>query len=867
MNPLIALLNLWAEHFRAIAWPMLWQSSLLIGLLFALDIAWRRKLRAGVRYALWLVVLLKLVMPPSLALPTGVGWWLRSSAPVSVVPHRPAVVVTQGSENLSVIPEPLPALALIPPVAISLSAWALLASTGTSFGLLTLMLIRWRKFGQDTRSAWAVPENLREIFEEARRSTGFQRLVQLKVINQAISPAVCGLVHPVVLVPRSLAERLAPDQMRAILLHELMHLRRGDVWVNCLQALLQVVYWWHPLLWLANARIRTIREEAVDDAVMVALENKSDTYAPTLLQVAKLALRRPLASLGLVGILESQGSLRRRIERLLNFNPPRRTGVTFASALFVVAFGALALPMGEPPAPVPTVSLASQPASTNEQKYLVAGRTQDAEGLTESSNFQAADKPFETNQSGIYRLFTSASKKGIYKKLDDIRLERVEFNNVTLSKVVRFLAVETKKRDPAGRGVNFLISPFATIPDPSSVPFPADLGAVSIKLSSPLDDVRIADVLDVMCKFAEKPIKYSIEDYAVVFSWRSPDITESLHTRIIQVDPNTFLQGLELKTGAAMSQSGSEMLTNRGSIRDFVQSLGLDLKPPKSIYYSHAAGRLIARATLKDLEAIEAAIQTSSVPQVSIEVKFFEVPEEIVGQVVNQLNATNRVDHKGTEVIGALTPSQALAFKRSMGTEFGIVPINDFAVTTLSGRQTQIQSVDIQNIATNVNPLALTPPGISLAAAEGPGLYLTNRFVAGPSVDVIPYVSTNGYTIQITAIATMTDFLGYARSTNSVTVYVDGKPRSVPLPLPDVRVSQVASSAMIWDGQSMVLMQGRAGEFSAGSGAEKAVGSAAKRSSSGKRLLTILTPSIIDPTGNRVHTDEEVMLKATSRSK
>jgi hypothetical protein len=655
--------------------------------------------------------------------------------------------------------------------------------------------------------------------------------------------------------------------MRAILLHELMHLRRGDVWVNCLQALLQVVYWWHPLLWLANARIRTIREEAVDDAVMVALENKSDTYAPTLLQVAKLALRRPLASLGLVGILESQGSLRRRIERLLNFNPPRRTGVTFASALFVVAFGALALPMGEPPAPVPTVSLASQPASTNEQKYLVAGRTQDAEGLTESSNFQAADKPFETNQSGIYRLFTSASKKGIYKKLDDIRLERVEFNNVTLSKVVRFLAVETKKRDPAGRGVNFLISPFATIPDPSSVPFPADLGAVSIKLSSPLDDVRIADVLDVMCKFAEKPIKYSIEDYAVVFSWRSPDITESLHTRIIQVDPNTFLQGLELKTGAAMSQSGSEMLTNRGSIRDFVQSLGLDLKPPKSIYYSHAAGRLIARATLKDLEAIEAAIQTSSVPQVSIEVKFFEVPEEIVGQVVNQLNATNRVDHKGTEVIGALTPSQALAFKRSMGTEFGIVPINDFAVTTLSGRQTQIQSVDIQNIATNVNPLALTPPGISLAAAEGPGLYLTNRFVAGPSVDVIPYVSTNGYTIQITAIATMTDFLGYARSTNSVTVYVDGKPRSVPLPLPDVRVSQVASSAMIWDGQSMVLMQGRAGEFSAGSGAEKAVGSAAKRSSSGKRLLTILTPSIIDPTGNRVHTDEEVMLKATSRSK
>ena len=86
--------------------------------------------------------------------------------------------------------------------------------------------------------------------------------------------------------------------MRAVLLHELIHLRRRDVWVNFLQALLQIFYWWHPLVWLANARIRRVREEAVDDAVMLALRDEAEAYAPTLLEVAKLALNRPLASLG-----------------------------------------------------------------------------------------------------------------------------------------------------------------------------------------------------------------------------------------------------------------------------------------------------------------------------------------------------------------------------------------------------------------------------------------------------------------------------------------------------------------------------------------------------------------------------------------
>ncbi len=164
-----------------------------------------------------------------------------------------------------------------------------------------------------------------------------------------MSPAVCGLFRPTILIPQSLVENFSDEQLRAVLLHELIHLHRRDVWLNFAQALLQIIYWWHPLVWLVNARIRRVREEAVDDAVMLALRDEAESYAPTLLEVAKLALNRPLASLGLVGILESRHALRQRIERLVDFRPPRKAGLTLVSALGILTFTAVAVPMGNAP--------------------------------------------------------------------------------------------------------------------------------------------------------------------------------------------------------------------------------------------------------------------------------------------------------------------------------------------------------------------------------------------------------------------------------------------------------------------------------------------------------------------------------------
>ncbi|HEV2208205.1 MAG TPA: M56 family metallopeptidase [Verrucomicrobiae bacterium] len=350
MNSVIEVSRTWAPWLLGkVFWPMLWESSLLIGVLLLLEFGLRRKLRPAIRYALWLAVLVKLVLPPSLALPTGVAWWLRPTASVA------STRTTTYTVRYNTAAQPGPAAdgtaALAPEAAppLPLATWAIGGSALVSAVFLACMLLRWRQVARMARGSTPAPDWLNHLLEEARINVGLSSPVCLRLTSAPMSPAVSGFFRPIILLPRALSGRLSAARLRAVLLHELIHLRRRDVWVNCVQSLLQIAYWWHPLLWLANARIRRLREEAVDDAVMLALQQDSPEYAPTLLEVARLALQRPLLSLGLVGILESKTALRRRIERLVEFQTPQKAGLTLVSFLGVGLFAAMAVPMGQAP--------------------------------------------------------------------------------------------------------------------------------------------------------------------------------------------------------------------------------------------------------------------------------------------------------------------------------------------------------------------------------------------------------------------------------------------------------------------------------------------------------------------------------------
>jgi len=346
VNTAILAVNLWGERVAPVAWTLLWQSSLLIGLLLGLEWALKHKVRAAVRYACWLLVGVKLLLPPSLAFPTGLGWWIR---PAAVVPPTTQVVSYQFSysPNRPALPPP-PSSSSTSLTRISLVGGLLLASGLVTLGLVGIMVIRWVRISRLAARGSVPSVSLFALAEESRKLAGLRRPVRLRLFNHALSPAVFGLFRPVILLPDSLVAQLSEERLGSVLVHEMIHLRRWDVWINCAQALVQVVYWWHPLLWVANARIREVREESVDEAVMLALGKDADIYAPTLLEVARTTLQRTTTSLRLVGILESRNRLRQRIQRLADFSPPNARGLTLTSTICILAFGCLAIPMGPP---------------------------------------------------------------------------------------------------------------------------------------------------------------------------------------------------------------------------------------------------------------------------------------------------------------------------------------------------------------------------------------------------------------------------------------------------------------------------------------------------------------------------------------
>jgi beta-lactamase regulating signal transducer with metallopeptidase domain len=114
---------------------------------------------------------------------------------------------------------------------------------------------------------------------------GLRRPVRLAESEAVGVPVLAGLWHPVLLLPPGFAVRMEMAQ-EAVLVHELAHLRQGDLGTLALARLTGVLLWWHPLVWLTVARLWATAEEVCDDWA-VALTATRQGYAEALVQLAE----------------------------------------------------------------------------------------------------------------------------------------------------------------------------------------------------------------------------------------------------------------------------------------------------------------------------------------------------------------------------------------------------------------------------------------------------------------------------------------------------------------------------------------------------------------------------------------------------
>lgn len=160
------------------------------------------------------------------------------------------------------------------------------------------------------RRSTPVGGGLMQHLESLKRRIGISRAVSLLQTKLCDSPSVIGIFRPVVLLPVSVMTGLSEEQLTAILLHELAHIRRHDYLINLLQSIIETLLFYHPAVWWVSGQIRAEREYACDDMV-VRLGSHPVSYARALAELESLRHTPKLA------IAASHTNLTERVKRLL----------------------------------------------------------------------------------------------------------------------------------------------------------------------------------------------------------------------------------------------------------------------------------------------------------------------------------------------------------------------------------------------------------------------------------------------------------------------------------------------------------------------------------------------------------------------
>jgi beta-lactamase regulating signal transducer with metallopeptidase domain len=257
---------------------------------------------------------------------------LPSPVPAAVSPdHPPAGTAPEFADRAAAAP---PASAPFRMRNVLGSIWML----GVALGLARLAAALRAAGGLKRRAAPLGDPALLEAFETIRARLGIRARVLLMESAELAVPAVYGLLHPVVLLPSGLTERLSPDVLKAVLAHELAHLRRWDAWINLAQLALEALLFFNPFVWWISFLLRNERE-ACSDALAASLGSDETWYAAALADYAADLHARAFPPL-LLGMGGTGPGWKDRMARLLF--PAYRPGIRLGTAGLLLGLALLA---------------------------------------------------------------------------------------------------------------------------------------------------------------------------------------------------------------------------------------------------------------------------------------------------------------------------------------------------------------------------------------------------------------------------------------------------------------------------------------------------------------------------------------------
>ena len=393
---------------------LLVKATLILVVALGITLAMQRA-SAGARHLVWLVTLAGLLLVPALT-----AW---SPIPLRILPptakstpslapsdagsvsidgtgraDKAAVVVAPTAskgevKSLSSIGAEISSSSVLSGLSIIVLVWAaIVLAIAASLGYATLVLRRIvnRARPLDTED-WLTP-----LWEVSDRLS-LEEPPRLLRSEDAKMPFACGVFNATIVLPAE-CDSWSLDRRRAVLLHELAHVRRHDLVGHTLGRLACAVYWFHPLVWTAAKQLRSESERACDDLALACGARATD-YAEHLLDIVTSVRRdaTPSVALAMARRKEFEGRMLAILDPELRHSSPTRK----QSAILIGSLALISIFVGAAaPSPRTSVHVAASPISRSAELQLLSSqKTPEAKGYPDSREIIGGSKTHEKTET------------------------------------------------------------------------------------------------------------------------------------------------------------------------------------------------------------------------------------------------------------------------------------------------------------------------------------------------------------------------------------------------------------------------------------------------------------------------------------
>ncbi|MCU0719511.1 MAG: M56 family metallopeptidase [Pirellula sp.] len=258
--------------------------------------------RAYLCHMLWAIVLIKCLTPPLWYSPVGIFSQIAHHAGLSLSPLEPSDFAHPSVSGRQMLSSHVTTHARMSNRGLSSdhsSGQGLLRNRGhqvcdalaglwltVAAGIAICSVIRYILFLRSVKQStcdtpMAVTLCVKHLIGRLRPA----RNVHIRVVDNWVGPAVYGLWSPTIVLPHAIVVGRTQQELEPLIAHELVHIRRGDLWMALLQSIASALGWFHPLVWFASRQMTIESERCCDEATISLLQCKPSVYARSLLAV------------------------------------------------------------------------------------------------------------------------------------------------------------------------------------------------------------------------------------------------------------------------------------------------------------------------------------------------------------------------------------------------------------------------------------------------------------------------------------------------------------------------------------------------------------------------------------------------------